>query len=366
MNSISLKTLLFLCFIPVLSCTNNGSHKQGAEKETGNVPVPAKKAFDIDAPMNSARFGLGVDVPIRIKARAEGEGYDSLQLFVNGSYLTSTRDKELALQWNSKKAQLGRNYLRALAWKGGKNTGSGNSSFILLSDLVPKILNFKLIKTYPHDTHAYTQGLYYENGILYESTGQYGESSLRKEALNTGEVLQSVNLPKDIFGEGLAVYGNDLIQITWKSQVGFVYDKKTFQQINKVYYQDKEGWGITYNGKELIMSDGTEELSFYDTQYFTEQHAVQVYDNTGPVNYLNELEYIKGEVYANIYGQTRIAVIDPLTGKVKAYLDLASLVPDGYQNDNDRVLNGIAWNPATGHLYVTGKYWPSLFEISVY
>lgn len=366
MNKILTCSVCLLSLCCLLSCSNEGTHKSDNAVRNENAVVPVRKVLSIDRPLDSERFGLGTNVPFRIRKSETGSGCDSLQLFVNDKLLTSGGQKELDYNWNSKGASIGRNRLKVLAWAGGKNIEASQGSFILLSDIVPKALSFKLVKTFPHDPKAYTQGLFYENGTLYESTGQWGESSLRKVNLSTGDVLQSVNLPGDIFGEGCAPFGDKLIQITWKSHVGFIYDRKTFQQTNKVYYQDKEGWGITFDGKYLIMSDGTEELSYYDTEYFTEQKQVGVYDDKGPVMYLNELEYIKGEIYANIYQQSRIAVIDPPTGKVKAYLDLESLVPAEYKNNNDRVLNGIAWNPATGHLYVTGKYWPSLFEIEVY
>jgi glutaminyl-peptide cyclotransferase len=357
--------LLILLIFVILACSSENSHKAKTAGDNDSTKFPVIKYLSIDAPLNSATYTMGDEVPIKIKYNPAVSKIDSLQLFINDRYFTSGDSDKLELSWDSKGATIGRNRIRVNAYKAGKNTESGTTSIILLSDIEPKTLHFKVINTYPHDPQAYTQGLVFENGIFYESTGQYAQSSLRKVDVKTGEVRQSVNLSSDIFGEGLASYGDNLIQITWKSQVAFIYDKKTFNQINKFNYQ-REGWGITYDGKRLIMSDGSEILTFYDTEYFAEQGHIEVCDDKEPIKWLNELEYIKGDIYANIYQETRIAVIDPVFGKVKAYLELASLVPEKLKNDNDRVLNGIAWNPANGHLFVTGKDWPKLYEIEVY
>lgn len=357
---------LFLLFILVLgSCNSKNYPKQKSGNNTDSLHLPISKNISIDSPLNSATFALGDEVPIKIKNSSTSIVFDSLELLVNNIYFTSVSSNALSISWPSKRSTVGRNQILAKAFKGGKEIESGSTSFILLSDIDPKTLHFKLINTYSHDPQAYTQGLIFENGYFYESTGQYGQSSLRKVDLKTGEVRQSVNLPEEIFGEGLTSYDGKLIQITWKSQLAFIYDKKTFQQINKYNYQG-EGWGITFDGKRLIMSDGSENLTFYDTEYFTELGHIEIYDNKGAIKWLNELEYIKGEIYANIYQEKQIAIIDPASGKVKAYLDLSTLVPDKLKDDNDHVLNGIAWNPLNGHLFITGKDWPNLYEIEVY
>jgi glutamine cyclotransferase len=357
--------LLFIFILFLGACGSDQSNKRKTPGTIDSNKLAIIKNISIDSPLNSESFSLGDIVTVKIKNISATASFDSLQVFVNDKYLASAGANELTAEWHSKGANVGRSRLRVNAFKGGKSIESGSTSFILLSDIEPKTLHFKLLNTFAHDPLAYTQGLIFENGVFYESTGEWGQSSLRKVDLKTGEVRQSVNLAKDIFGEGLASYGDYLIQITWKSQVAFIYDKKTFRQINKFNYQ-REGWGITFDGKRLIMSDGSETLTFYDTEYFTEQGHIEVYDNKEKIEELNELEYIKGEIYANIYQEKRIAVIDPASGKVKAYLDLASLFPDKLKDDIDHVLNGIAWNPANGHLFVTGKYWPKLYEIEVY
>jgi glutamine cyclotransferase len=356
---------MFCFFIFVLfSCFDN-SNKRKTSGKNDSTSLAINNNISIVSPLNSAIFSLGDEIPIKIKNSSSTIVFDSLQAFVNEKLVVSSDSNQLNSVWSSNGASIGRNRLRISAFKVGKTIESGSTSFILLSDIKPQTLHYKVINKFSHDPQAYTQGLVFENGIFYESTGQYGQSTLRKVDLKSGEVKQSVNLSREIFGEGLASYNDKLIQITWKTQVAFVYDKHTFKQINKFNYQG-EGWGITYDGKKLIMSDGSEYLTFYDTEYFTEQGHIEVCDDKETVKWLNELEYIKGDIYANIYQEPRIAIIEALTGKVKAYLDLSSLIPENLKNDNDHVLNGIAWNPVNGHLFVTGKDWPVLYEIEVY
>jgi len=219
---------------------------------------------------------------------------------------------------------------------------------------------YSIVNVYPHDRTAFTQGLVFENGLLYESTGLYGNSSLRLVELETGKILQLRKLSAQFFGEGIAVIDSKIVQLTWRSHKGFVYDKATFDLLQEFEYPT-EGWGITYDGNRLIMSDGTSNLYFLDPVTLKKTGQVQVHD-TGPVTNLNELEYIKGEVYANIWLKEKIAVINPQTGQVKAWIDLG-----GIQNmeniDPNSVLNGIAYDTDGDKLFVTGKMWPQVFEI---
>lgn len=222
------------------------------------------------------------------------------------------------------------------------------------------VYSYIVVNTYLHDPDAFTQGLDFADGFLYESTGLFGASSLRKVDLNTGEVLKRHDLAPTFFGEGCAVFGDRIYQLTWRERTCFVYDKNTFEILAQHAYPT-EGWGITHNGKHLIMSDGSATLYFRDPETFEETGRVAVSDHTGPVRNLNELEYIHGEVYANIWQTDRIARIDPKTGKVIAYIDLSGILPP--QNRRIDVLNGIAHDPERDRLFVTGKWWPTLFEI---
>jgi len=223
----------------------------------------------------------------------------------------------------------------------------------------PTIYTYKIIKIYPHDSTAFTEGLAFDNGILYESTGEY--SSLRRVDLESGVVQQEVSLPAEFFGEGLTVVNNSLVQLTWQNHVGFVYDKVTFDLRGNFTYST-EGWGLTYNGSELIMSDGTSNLYFLDPTTFQKAGQVSVHDGNTSVTNINELEYVNGDVYANIWLQQKIVIINPQNGQVKGWIDLSGI----YQsNDPNAVLNGIAYDSQTNRLYVTGKDWPNLYQITI-
>jgi glutaminyl-peptide cyclotransferase len=221
---------------------------------------------------------------------------------------------------------------------------------------------YTIVHTYPHDREAFTQGLLYHDGFLYEATGLEGKSSLRKVELTTGKVLQRVDLPSAYFGEGLALWKDKLIQLTWKSKIGFVYDRATFRQVRTFNYS-REGWGITQDGKRLIMSDGTSTLYFWDPETFKEIGHLDVVDKGKPVPQLNELEYVRGEIYANVWMTDRIARISPATGHVLGWIDLPGLLTPAERAETD-VLNGIAYDAKQNRLFVTGKKWPKLFEIA--
>jgi len=222
---------------------------------------------------------------------------------------------------------------------------------------------YNIVNTYPHDTNAFTEGLVYSDGFLYESTGLNGASSLRCVDLTTGNVLQEYTLPTQYFGEGIAVVNNTIIQLTWQSNIGFIYNKTTFAVLGNFTYPT-QGWGLTYDGKNLIMSDGSDRLYFLNPTTFQQTGQIQVHDgNTSVVN-INSLDYINGEVYANIWLTNTIAVINPETGQVKAWIDLTGL-PDENNSNPEAVLNGIAYDQQNNRLFVTGKAWPNLYQIKL-
>jgi len=226
------------------------------------------------------------------------------------------------------------------------------------------VYGYEVVASYPHDPSAFTQGLLLEDGVFYESTGRRGQSSLRKVDLETGEVLKIRNLPGVYFGEGAAIAGDKIVQITWRSQKGFVYDKNTFELLETFSYPG-EGWGLTYDGRSLIMSDGTAVLRYLDPATLKETGKLEVYSENGPVTNLNELEYVEGEIFANIWGSDRIAKVDPETGRVKGWIDLSGLLPEKDRKGGEDVLNGIAYDPGKKRLFVTGKLWPKLYEIRI-
>ena len=221
---------------------------------------------------------------------------------------------------------------------------------------------YRVINSYPHDPEAFTQGLLFRDGVLYESTGLNGRSSLRKVRLETGEVLQQRALDRRYFAEGLTDWGGRLIQLTWETNVGFVYDLQTFEPVRTFPYAG-EGWGLTQDGRRLILSDGTTALRFFDPGSFQETGRVVVTDAGRPVDDLNELELVDGLVYANVWLTDRIAMIDPASGRVAGWIDLAGLLPR--RGTGDDVLNGIAYDAGRRRLFVTGKLWPRLFEIAI-
>ena len=225
------------------------------------------------------------------------------------------------------------------------------------------VYGYRVLATYPHDPQAFTQGLVYYQGDFYEGTGLRGRSSLRKVDLETGEVLQLRQLPDQYFGEGVTLFDDRLYQLTWQSHIGFIYDRASFDLLATFQYPT-EGWGLTHNGRELIMSDGSSTLFFLDPQTMNLLRQVPVWDENGPVVRLNELEYIDGAVYANIWQTDRIARIDPDTGQVLAWIDLTGLLPPE-DRPGANVLNGIAWDEEGGRLFVTGKLWPKLFQIEL-
>jgi glutamine cyclotransferase len=228
---------------------------------------------------------------------------------------------------------------------------------------VPKY-GYQIVNIYPHDSNAFTQGLILMDGKLLESTGQEGFSSLRRVELESGKVLKKVDVPVPYFAEGLTALNGKLYQLTWQHNIGFIYDAQTFDRLGEFNYQG-EGWGLTTDGQSLILSDGSPRIRFIDPASFRVTRTITVTDGSASVRELNELEYVNGEIYANVWHDNRIATIDPQSGHVKAWIDLNGLMPDGELHDPEAVLNGIAYDQASDKLIVTGKLWPRVYEIKV-
>jgi glutaminyl-peptide cyclotransferase len=246
---------------------------------------------------------------------------------------------------------------------GASRAESQQSDRMTIASKVPNY-TYEVVKSYPHDAKAFTQGLVFHQGVFYESTGLNGLSSLRRVEVETGKVLKKIDVPNQFFAEGLALLNGRLYQLTWQTQRGFVYDLDSFNKLREFGYAG-EGWGLTHDAHSLIMSDGSNRIRFIDPETFEVQRMITVQDDRRDITQLNELEYIKGEIYANIWMQDLIARIDPQSGKVNAWIDMSGLHPPEARSDPGAVLNGIAYDESSDRLFVTGKNWPKLFEIKL-
>ncbi|KRP25827.1 glutaminyl-peptide cyclotransferase [Polaribacter sp.] len=291
---------------------------------------------------------------------------DSVQFLLNGIKIPSN-GSEFSI--NTKEIGVGKQVISALIFYLGK-TKKQNNSFEVLADVAPEIYTFNIINSYPHDSKAYTQGLEYHKGFLYETTGRKGQSSLRKVEINTGKVLQKIDLDNAYFGEGMTIFNDKIFWLTWQSKKGFVYNLDTFELEKEFEYNNSgEGWGFTHNDTELIKSDGTNKVWFLDPETQKEKRFIQIYTNKYALDNLNELELIDEKLYANKYQQNAIVLIDINTGVVLGVADLTDLKKEMEKSQklvpNDEVLNGIAFDKENNRIFVTGKNWAKLFEIEL-
>lgn len=286
---------------------------------------------------------------------------DSVVYFLNKDRVSIT-DKTLSLSGK----KLGEKTLRAQIYSDDE-TYEASTKVTILSSIKPKLYTYKVLETYPHDINAYTQGLEFENDTLYESTGQYKESSLRKTDYRTGDVLQKVSLPDQYFGEGLTILNNKIYQLTWRENTGFIYNLKSMEQTGTfVYGESKEGWGLCHDAeKNIYKSDGTDRIWTLNSNTLAEMDYIEIFTNTSKINSVNELEWVEGKIYANVYQQGSIAIIDPSNGAVEGVIDLTDLKDKVTQHPKLDVLNGIAYKGEPNILYITGKNWDKLFKIEI-
>lgn len=260
--------------------------------------------------------------------------------------------------------------LTSLSCDGGKSNVKSNAVTPIKPTALP-VYTYDIVNTYKHDSRAFTQGLVFLNGVLYESTGREGQSTLRKVELETGKVLQKYDLPHDIFAEGISILGDKIYQISWKNSTAWSYNLEDFKLL-KEYSYPGDGWGLTNDGKFLIMTDGTHVIRFIDPENFQTDHTVPVFQEDGkPLYQINELEYVKGEIWGNVWHSenigkpNHIARIDPKTGKLLGWIDLGGISPDDVNAGDENTLNGIAYDAAADRIFVTGKNWKKLFEIKL-
>ncbi len=360
---------LGLIIIVFLSCQSRApSEVKNENAVVANNPVKSapvvKRSFKIASPSKNEQFTIGDKVNISVKNIKSGSEPDSIVIMANNERmgLLDLETKSFVLETGGFNTGSFRILLRD--YIGGKINSSKSISIFFKSNIEPENWTYQVVHTYPHDRQAYTQGLVYEDGYLYEGTGQRGKSSLRKIKPETGDLLASLNLPPDLFGEGISIFKDEIIQLTWTSGIGFVYDKSSFKFLRKFRYST-QGWGLTNNGTSMLMSDGSEKIFYIEPEYFTVISSIEVYDQNGPVKNLNELELIDGLLYANIYTSDKVAVIDPSTGKVLAYINFSGLLKKSDRHPDTDVLNGIAYDKDKDRLFVTGKNWPKLFEVLI-
>lgn len=371
MKAENLKSIITVIFIVTAlmagSCSNRAGNAVKTSTESkgkASTDLPASLIM-MKAPAENEECRLNTEVRISLEPVADAGTLDSVRITFDGKQVAVL----LSAPWEcivpgDFTGMTGRKPVKAVAYTSG-TTQSVTRFVIIYSDSAPKRFSYKLVNSYPHDPGAFTQGLFFHDGILYEGTGQETGSTLRTAELETGRVIRQHTLDPSLFGEGITLYNDRIFQVTWQNKVGFVYNRSDFRQINKIYYQG-EGWGLTTIGDRIVRSDGTNILYFHEPEMFDAVSRLEVYDNEKKVDQLNELEYINGEIWANIWMTDLIARIDPLTGKVNSYVDLSRLFPEAKRREvNADVLNGIAWDKLTGRIFVTGKRWPGLYEIKV-
>lgn len=323
--------------------------------------------INFSSPSQGDNIYLGDDIKIKLDLIANVK-LDSVAYFVDGKMIAKSTSTDSVLL-KTADLPLGYRMVTAIITQGDvKDTI--NTNIVLTTKRTPTKLAYKVVQTFPHDTSAYTEGLSYIEGKLLESTGEKGASQLKYVELKSGRTLQKTQLDPQYFGEGSLKIGDKIIMLTWQENLGFVFDAKTFKQIGTFpYQQSREGWGLTFDGKNILRSDGTNRIWKMNAQNFQEEGYIEVYDQNGALDSLNELEYINGKIYANVYLTNKIVVINPQNGEVEAEIDLTELVPKNFFKTSDEVqnnvLNGIAWDVKGKRLFVTGKKWPKLYQIEI-
>ena len=344
--------LILSVFMTAFSCSSNSSKSR---KPVSSIAVqPAKN-----------NYVFGEKVSVNVKTKNKNGQIESIKLFFNNQLIKESKELDFTVE-NVLIEKLGSGNFTVEAVKTDGLKNSRSLIINTISDVVAEKFTYQIVNTFPHSKTHYTQGLEFYNGFIYEGTGENGSSGIFKTDLKTGNTIQSQMLDEKYFGEGITILNDKIYQLTYRAQKGFVYQLSDFAVIDSFQFKSKEGWGLANDGTNLIMSDGTHVLTWLNPNDFTIVKTLQVANNKEVINYLNELEFINGIIYANVYTTDLIVQIDPNTGKILSEINMAGII-DIYKNTQDKIdyLNGIAYDKKTDLLFVTGKLWPKLFEIKL-
>ena len=344
--------LIFSIFIVLFSCSNTPKRSR-------------KPVSTITIQPNKKSYVFGEKVTVNIKTKVKNGEIKSIKLFYKNQLIKESKELDFTFE-GVEINTLGNSNFRVEAVKTDGLENKRTKTIKSVSDIETKIYKYKIVNNYPHSTKYYTQGLEFYNGYIYEGTGENGTSGLFKIDVKSGKTVQSYNMPDKYFGEGITILNDKIYQLTYRAQKGFVYNLSDFALIDSFQYKSTQGWGLTNDGTNLIMSDGTQVLTWLNPKDFSVIKTIQVANNKNIINYLNELEYIDGTIYANVYTTDLIVQIDPETGRVLSQVNLKGII-NMYHNQKDKIdyLNGIAYDKKNDRLFITGKLWPKLFEIEI-
>jgi len=321
-----------------------------------------KPVTNIQITPSSKIITLGNDFSISFQTKVKDGKIKNIELYLDNQLLTSTEKPDFSITVDSKKYLSGNHVIKTVAYKTDGVSGTNSNSIVILSDIVPQSLNCTIVKTFPHSKESFVEGLEFLGDVLYEGTGNNGDSYIFNYKPAENKVIQSLKIDDNYFGEGITILNDKIYQLTYKTKIGFIYDLKSFKKIGEFTFTSEEGWGLTNDGKNLIMSDGTSKINYINPTDFKIVNSIEVCDNKGTIDNINELEYVDGVIYSNIWTKNTILKIDAKTGKVLAYINMESLLSKINTTSID-VLNGIAYNRGEDLFYVTGKYWPKLFAV---
>lgn len=344
--------ILFSLIIIIFSCS---SQSRRSRKPVSNITILPK----------AGNYVCGNNISVRVETKLKNGEIEAIQLFYQGKLIKETKELDFTVS-EIELNKPGIKNIRVVATKTDEVSNSRAVSFPVVSDIIPEKYTYAAVNDYPHNKNFYTQGFVFHNGHLYEGTGEYGKSGIYKTDPFTGEILLKKELAEKYFGEGITILNNKIYQLTYRAQKGYVYNLNNFAVTDSFTYRSEEGWGLTNDGRYLIMSNGTHELIWIDPSDFSEVKKTEVANNQGMVHYLNELEYINETIFANVYTTSMIVQIDPGTGKVLSEVDLSGIL-NMYTNPSDTIdyLNGIAYDTQGEHMFITGKWWPRIFQINL-